>query len=66
MASHNTRPAFDIPTVDKSLRRDLLAGEITIRQARAELLRCNWFNGSESDADTYRRLGLLPEIKPAF
>lgn len=58
--------ARNIFPIDKSLRRDLLAGEITIRQARAELLRCNLFNGSESDADTYRRLGLLPEIKPTF
>ena len=58
--------ARNILPLDTSLRRDLLAGEITIRQARAELLRCNWFNGSENDADTYRRLGLLPEIKPAF
>ena len=58
--------ARNILPIDKSLRRDLLAGEITIRQARAELLRCNLFNGSESDADAYRRLGLLPEIKPAF
>lgn len=60
MAARNILP------IDKSLRRDLLAGEITIRQARAELLRCNRFNGSESDADVYRWLGLLPEIKPAF
>lgn len=58
--------ARNIFPIDKSLRRDLLAGEITIRQARAELLRCNLFNGSESDADTYRRFGLLPEIKPTF
>lgn len=58
--------ARNILPIDKSLRRDLLAGEITIRQARAELLRCNLFNGSESDADAYRRLGLLPEIKPTF
>lgn len=56
----------NILPIDKSLRRDLLAGEITIRQARAELLRCNLFNGSESDADAYHRLGLLPEIKPTF
>lgn len=63
MTARNILPILPI---DKSLRRDLLAGEITIRQARDELLLSNLFNGSESDADTYHRLGLLPEIKPTF
>lgn len=54
---------FDIPTVDKSLRRDFLAGAITIEQARDELIRCGWLN-SAGIAAAYRTLGLLPEIKP--
>ena len=52
---------FDIPTVDKSLRRDFLAGAITIEQARDEFIHCGWFCGNESITTTYRRL--LPEIK---
>jgi len=55
--------AFDIPTVDKSLRRDLLSGAITIEQAREELIQYGWFLGGESTIDTYQRIGLLPEIK---
>ena len=54
---------FDIPPVDKSLRRDFLAGAITIEQARDEFIHCGWFCGNESITTTYRRLGLLPEIK---
>ncbi len=55
--------ALEIPTVDKSLRRDFLAGAITIEQARDELIQYGWFLGNESIATTYQRLGLLPEIK---
>lgn len=55
--------AFDIPTVDKSLRRDFLAGAITIEQAREELIQYGWFLGGESTTDTCQCIGLLPEIK---
>ena len=43
---------FDIPPVDKSLRRDFLAGAITIEQARDEFIHCGWFCGNESITTT--------------
>ena len=57
------RPALDIPTVDYSLRRDYLAGKITVQEARLEFVRCGWFHGGESIEDTYRRMHLLPDYR---
>mgnify|MGYP004626547889 FL=1 len=57
------RPAFYIPTVDNALRRDYLAGKITVQEARAAFIRCGRFHGGESVEDTYRKMHLLPDYR---
>jgi len=39
------KTAFNIPTIDQSLRRDVDSGRITIDEAALELARSGWFMG---------------------
>lgn len=40
-----SKAPYNIPTIDKSLRRDVESGEITIEDAARELARAGWFMG---------------------
>ena len=52
------KKAFDIPSLDESLRRDYLAGKITAHEVALELNRANWTFYVVDDATALRRIGV--------
>ena len=54
-----SKAPYNIPTIDKSLRRDVESGIITIEDAARELARASWFMGLVDVEET--RNALYPE-----
>ena len=53
-----SQKAFDIPTIDVSLRNKIIEGEITLEDGARELYWAGWFNYVPSKEQTIKTLKL--------
>ncbi|EGV6865808.1 hypothetical protein EZM72_23715 [Salmonella enterica] len=57
---NKTNKAFDIPALDRSLKRDFEAGLITLEEAAIEFSKANWTFFVDIEY-TKKKLGLINE-----